>query len=115
MKERIEKEVKTEIQVNTFHKLGYDIVKSTLNENLKVYTDKQENLILYILNQLFNDVEYYTNFANYFLKENKLKYYLYALGLSFQYDEYNSEYYLFEYNVFISEKIGKVIFTLKET
>ena len=107
MKERIEKEVKTEIQVNTFHKLGYDIVKSTLNENLKVYTDKQENLILYILNQLFNDVEYYTNFVNYFLKENKLKYYLYALGLSFQYDECNSEYYLFEYNVFISEKNRK--------
>ena len=121
MKERIEKEVKTEIQVNTFHKLGYDIVKNTLNENLKVYTDKQENLILYILNQLFNDVEYYTNFVNYFLKENKLKYYLYALGLSFQYDECNSEYYLFEYNVFISEKNRilsnylKVIFTLKET
>ena len=107
MKERIEKEVKTEIQVNTFHKLGYDIVKSTLNENLKVYTDKQENLILYILNQLFNDVEYYTNFVNYFLKENKLKYYLYALGLSFQYDECNSEYYLFTYNVFISEKNRK--------
>lgn len=107
MKERIEKEVKTEIQVNTFHKLGYDIVKNTLNENLKVYTDKQENLILYILNQLFNDVEYYTNFVNYFLKENKLKYYLYALGLSFQYDECNSEYYLFEYNVFISEKNRK--------
>lgn len=107
MRERIEKEVKTEIQVNTFHKLGYDIVKSTLNENLKVYTDKQENLILYILNQLFNDVEYYTNFVNYFLKENKLKYYLYALGLSFQYDECNSEYYLFTYNVFISEKNRK--------
>lgn len=104
MKERIEKEVKTEIQVNTFHKLGYDIVKSTLNEDLKVYTDKLENLILSILNQLFNDVEYYTNFVNYFLKENKLKYYLYALGISFQYDECNSEYYLFEYNIFISEK-----------
>ena len=104
MKERIEKEVKTEIQVNTFHKLGYDIVKSTLNEDLKVYTDKLENLILSILNQLFNDVEYYTNFVNHFFKENKLKYYLYALGISFQYDECNSEYYLFEYNIFISEK-----------
>ncbi len=104
MKERIEKEVKTEIQVNTFHKLGYDIVKSALNEDLKVYTDKLEYLILSILNQLFNDVEYYTNFVNYFLKENKLKYYLYALGISFQYDECNSEYYLFEYKIFISEK-----------
>lgn len=104
MKERIEKEVKTEIQVNTFHKLGYDIVKSALNEDLKVYTDKLENLILSILNQLFKDVEYYTNFVNYFLKENKLKYYLYALGISFQYDECNSEYYLFEYKIFISEK-----------
>lgn len=104
MKERIEKEVKTEIQVNTFHKLGYDIVKSALNEDLKVYTDKLENLILSILNQLFKDVDYYTNFVNYFLKENKLKYYLYALGISFQYDECSSEYYLFEYNVFINEK-----------
>ena len=84
MRERIEKEVKTEIQVNTFHKLGYDIVKSTLNENLKVYTDKQENLILYILNQLFNDVEYYTNFVNYFLKENKLTIGEIALQIGYQ-------------------------------
>ena len=107
MKERIEKEINMEIDVSTFHKLGYDIVKNCLNKDLKVYTDKLENLIQNILSDLFQNVEYYTNFLNYFKKENKLSYYLYSLGISNMYDDISDTYYIIESNIFISKKKHK--------
>lgn len=107
MKERIEKEINMEIDVSTFHKLGYDIVKNCLNKDLKVYTDKLENLIQNILSDLFQNIEYYTNLLNYFKKENKLSYYLYSLGISNMYDDISDTYYIIESNIFISKKKHK--------
>lgn len=107
MKERIEKEINMEVEVSTFHKLGYDIVKNCINKDLKVYTDKLENLIQNILSDLFQNIEYYTNFLNYFKKEKKLSYYLYSIGISNMYDDITDTYYIIESNTFISKKKNK--------
>lgn len=58
MKDRVEKEVNTKVDTFTFHKLGLDIIKKSLNKNLNVYDGKLANFIENELEKNIKNEEY---------------------------------------------------------
>ncbi len=119
MKERIEKEINTKIDVYTFHKLGLEIIKKSSLNIPNIYTDNISSFIINTLYELIKDsifisnlVDYYINIKNndlITLKEEKVRYktevsianFLYVNNIKYI---YNNSFYLTDYNVYISYK-----------
>ena len=69
MKLRVKKETNMEINTYTFHKLGLEIIKSTQNTNVNIFTGEVSNLIIKFINELFNDTLYLLKFVNYIIND----------------------------------------------
>lgn len=119
MKERIEKEINTKIDVYTFHKLGLEIIKKSSLNIPNIYTDNISSFIINTLYELIKDsifisnlVDYYINIKNndlITLKEEKVRYKMEVSIANFLYVNnikyiYNNSFYLTDYNVYISYK-----------
>lgn len=69
MKLRVKKETNMEIDTYTFHKLGLEIIKSTQNTDVNIFTGEVSNLIIKFINELFNDTSYLLKFVNYIIND----------------------------------------------
>ena len=74
MKERIEKEINTEIDVYTFHKLGLEIIKKSSLNIPNIYTENLSSFITNTLYELIKDSNYISNLVNFYIsiKNNDL-------------------------------------------
>ena len=66
MKERIKKETNTDLDVFTFHKLGLEIIKKSINDNIKIFDKDLYGVVKKILNENMKD-QYYSDKLIYFI------------------------------------------------
>lgn len=119
MKERIEKEINTEIDVYTFHKLGLEIIKKSSLNIPNIYTENLSSFITNTLYELIKDSNYISNLVNFYisiknndlitLKGENVRYKIEVSIANFLYVNnikyiYNNSFYLTDYNVYISYK-----------
>lgn len=119
MKERIEKEINTEIDVYTFHKLGLEIIKKSSLNIPNIYTENLSSFITNTLYELIKDSNYISNLVNFYisiknndlitLKGENVRYKIEVLIANFLYVNnikyiYNNSFYLTDYNVYINYK-----------
>ncbi len=119
MKERIEKEINTEIDVYTFHKLGLEIIKKSSLNIPNIYTENISSFITNTLYELIKDSNYISNLVNFYisiknndlitLKDECVRYKIEVSIANFLYVNnikyvYNNSFYLTDYNVYISYK-----------
>lgn len=119
MKERIEKEINTEIDVYTFHKLGLEIIKKSSLNIPNIYTENISSFIINTLYELIKDSNYINNLVNFYisiknnelitLKGENVRYKIEVSIANFLYVNnikyiYNNSFYLTDYNVYISYK-----------
>lgn len=119
MKERIEKEINTEIDVYTFHKLGLEIIKKSSLNIPNIYTENISSFITNTLYELIKDSNYISNLVNFYisiknndlitLKGENVRYKIEVSIANFLYVNnikyiYNNSFYLTDYNVYISYK-----------
>lgn len=119
MKERIEKEINTEIDVYTFHKLGLEIIKKSSLNIPNIYTENISSFITNTLYELIKDSNYISNLVNFYisiknndlitLKDENVRYKIEVSIANFLYVNnikyiYNNSFYLTDYNVYISYK-----------
>ena len=119
MKERIEKEINTEIDVYTFHKLGLEIIKKSSLNIPNIYTENISSFIINTLYELIKDSNYISNSVNFYtsiknndlitLKGENVRYKIEVSIANFLYVNnikyiYNNSFYLTDYNVYISYK-----------
>lgn len=119
MKERIEKEINTEIDVYTFHKLGLEIIKKSSLNIPNIYTENISSFIINTLYELIKDSNYISNLVNFYisiknnelitLKGENVRYKIEVSIANFLYVNnikyiYNNSFYLTDYNVYINYK-----------
>lgn len=119
MKERIEKEINTEIDVYTFHKLGLEIIKKSSLNIPNIYTKNISSFIINTLYELIKDSNYISNLVNFYisiknndlitLKGENVRYKIEVSIANFLYVNnikyiYNNSFYLTDYNVYINYK-----------
>ena len=119
MKERIEKEINTEIDVYTFHKLGLEIIKKSSLNIPNIYTENLSSFITNTLYELIKDSNYISNLVNFYisiknndlitLKGENVRYKIEVSIANFLYVNnikyiYNNSFYLTDYNVYINYK-----------
>ena len=119
MKERIEKEINTEIDVYTFHKLGLEIIKKSSLNIPNIYTENISSFITNTLYELIKDSNYISNLVNFYisiknndlitLKGENVRYKIEVSIANFLYVNnikyiYNNSFYLTDYNVYINYK-----------
>lgn len=119
MKERIEKEINTEIDVYTFHKLGLEIIKKSSLNIPNIYTETLSSFITNTLYELIKDSNYISNLVNFYisiknndlitLKGENVRYKIEVSIANFLYVNnikyiYNNSFYLTDYNVYINYK-----------
>lgn len=119
MKERIEKEINTEIDVYTFHKLGLEIIKKSSLNIPNIYTENISSFIINTLYELIKDSNYISNLVNFYisiknnelitLKGENVRYKIEVSIANFLYVNnikyiHNNSFYLTDYNVYINYK-----------
>ena len=119
MKERIEKEINSEIDVYTFHKLGLEIIKKSSLNIPNIYKENLSSFITNTLYELIKDSNYISNLVNFYisiknndlitLKGENVRYKIEVSIANFLYVNnikyiYNNSFYLTDYNVYISYK-----------
>ena len=117
MKERIEKEINTEIDVYTFHKLGLEKKKKSSLNIPNIYTENLSSFITNTLYELIKDSNYISNLVNFYisiknndlitLKGENVRYKIEVSIANFLYVNnikyiYNNSFYLTDYNVYIN-------------
>lgn len=65
MKSRVQKEIGYEVETYTFHKLGLEIVKKSLNEDINIYSEGLSKVIIDNLLYLLKNKDYYNKFMEF--------------------------------------------------
>lgn len=121
MKQRIEKEIGSNINASTFHKLGLEIIKQSTNYEVNIFTGDLRSIIITSINRLVSDSNYLMRLISYLInslnitrginneifkykEETIISYYLYLNNIVYEY--INNKFYLFNYNLIIKYKKG---------
>ena len=65
MKSRVQKEIGYEVDTYTFHKLGLEIIKKSINEDINIYSEGLSKVIIDNLLYLLKNKDYYNKFMEF--------------------------------------------------